>query len=295
MILVAGGTGALGRQIVARFTASGQAVRVLTRDPAHAQGLAVDVEVAVGDVRDAPTLVAATRGASVVISAVHGFLGGRGAGPEQIDDQGNGNLIRAALDAGVEHLVLLSVLDARPDHPMSLHRAKYAAEQRVATSGLPWTVLRPSSYVETWIDVVGGKLARGGPALVFGRGENPINFVSVRDVATLVELAVTSPMLRGQIVDIPGVDNLTMVQLAEHLGASKIRHIPRGALRFLSHALAPVAPALARQTGAALVMDTTDMSADASALGTRFPDTTWHRATDVAQQVCAASVGAARR
>ena len=167
-----------------------------------------------------------------MISAAHGFLGGRGAGPEEVDHQGNLNLLRAAADAGVEHFVLLSVLDARPDHPMSLHRAKYAAEQSLHASALSWTVLRPSSYVETWIDIVGAKLASGGPALVLGRADNPINFVSVQDVAALADRALTDPALRGQTIDVPGPDNLTMEQLARHLGASKVRHIPRGALRF---------------------------------------------------------------
>lgn len=287
MILVAGGTGTLGREIVTRLTGSGREVRVLTRQAGHAEGLPVDVSI--GDVRDASTLAAATRGTSVVISAVHGFVGGRGAGPEEVDNQGNHNLVHAAVAAGAEHFVLLSVLDARPDHPMSLHRAKYAAEQHLSASGLPGTVLRPSSYVETWTDIVGGKLASGGPALVFGRGDNPINFVSVQDVAALVERAITDPALRGQTIDVPGLDNLTMTQLAQHLGAGKIRRIPRGALRFLSVVLAPWAPAFARQTSAAVVMDTTDMAANATVLRDRFPDITWHSAAEIADQVHATS------
>jgi uncharacterized protein YbjT (DUF2867 family) len=290
MILVAGGTGTLGRQLVARLTASGRKVRVLTRDAVHAEGLAV--EVSIGDVRDASTLPAATKEASVVISAVHGFVGGRGAGPEEVDNQGNSNLVRAAVDAGVEHFILVSVRDARADHPMSLHRAKYAAEQHLYASGLSWTVLRPSSYVETWMDIVGGKLASGGPALVFGRADNPINFVSVQDVATIAERAITDPALRGQTIDIPGLDNLTITQLAQHLGATTIRHVPRGALRFLSTVLTPWAPALARQTSAAVDMDTTDMAANASALCHRFPDIVWNPATDIADQFHAAYAGA---
>ena len=128
----------------------------------------------------------------------------------------------------------------------------------------------------------------GGPALVFGRADNPINFVSVKDVAVLVERALTDAAMRGQTIDVPGPDNLTMEQLALHLGASKIRHIPRVALRCLSTAIPPWAPAFARQTGAALVMDTTDMAADASALLSRFPDITWHPATEIADQYRAA-------
>ena len=279
MILVAGGTGTLGRCLVARLTEAGHDVRVLTRDAARAAGLVVDV--AVGDVLDPQTLPPAVNGCAAVVSAVHGFTGGRGGGPEAVDQRGNANLVRAALNAGVHQIVLLSVFDARPDHPMSLHRAKFAAEQNLFASGLAWTVLRPTSYAETWAGVIGTKLPIGGPALVFGQGRNPINFVSVRDVAALVERALTDPELQGQALDISGPDNLTMVQFAHLLGASKTRHIPRLALRALAVGARPFAPALARQARAAIVMDTGRMSADQTALRSRFQDIAWHHAADV--------------
>lgn len=280
MILVAGGTGSLGRVVVARLGAAGHDVRVLTRDVRRADGLTADL--AVGDVRDVGSLPAAVRGCSVVVSAVHGFLGGRGAGPEHIDHQGNSALLHAAVDAGVGHFVLLSVYDARPDHPMELHRAKHAAELELRASGPAWTVIRPTSYVETWIPLIAGKLESGGPARVLGRGENPINFVSVQDVAMLVERAITDPALRNRIVDLIGSDNLSMTQLAQRLGATRIRHVPRTGLRVASVLLAPVAPGAARAARAAGVMDTTDMAADAASLHAEFPELTWHPAGEVA-------------
>jgi uncharacterized protein YbjT (DUF2867 family) len=241
--------------------------------------------MAVGDVRDAAALRGAVNGCSTVVSAVHGFLGGRGADPAAVDAQGNANLMRAASEAGVGHFVLLSVLGTRADHPMSLHRAKYAAEQHLYASGLSWTVLRPAAYAETWAAVIGAKLPAGGPALVFGRGTNPINFVSALDVAALVERAITDSALRGQAIDIPGPGNFTMVQFARLLGAARIRHVPRGALRLLATAAAPLAPALARQAAAALIMDTTGMAADPSALHGRFPDITWHQIPELTSQL----------
>jgi NADH dehydrogenase len=275
VILVVGGTGTLGRELVGRLAAAGRQVRVLTRDGARAAGLGA--EVAIGDVRDPAGLASAVRDCTTVVSAMHGLLGGRHAGPDAVDDRGNANLVRAAAEAGTDHFVLLSVLDARPDHPMSLHRAKYAAEQHLYASGLGWTVVRPSAYLETWTGIVGGKLP-AGPALVLGRGANPINFVSVRDVAALVERAVTDPALRGQAIDVPGPDNLTMTQFAQLLGATRVRHVPRTALRVLAAVAAPVAPAFARQASAAVVMDTVDMSADGSAVRSRFGDIPWRRA-----------------
>ena len=258
MILVAGGTGTLGRELVPRL-ATADDVRVLTRDRDHAEGL--DADVAVGDVRDASTLASAVRGCSVVVSAMHGFLGGRGAGPDEIDRKGNANLIRAAVDAGVDRFVLMSVFDARPDHPMALHRAKHAAEQELRATGLAWTCVRPTAYLETWAGIVGAKLADGGPGLVLGRGANPINFVSVADVAAVVERAVADTGPSRRTVDVVGPENLTMTELAERLGADRVRRVPRVALRVAATCLARVAPGPARAARGAVVMDTTDMTA----------------------------------
>ena len=287
MILVVGGTGTLGRELVPRLIASGHDVRTLTRDAAReaaARETVPGVEFAAGDLRDAASIAAVLEGVNTVVSAAHGFLGGRGAGPEEIDDAGNRTLVAAARDAGVEHVVLLSVLGARPDHPMALHRAKYAAEEHVRRSGLSWTILRPSSYIETWVDVVGGRLTTGGPGLVLGRGQNPINFVSVKDVATVALRAITDPSLRGQVVDIAGADNLTMVELLDLLGAAHVRRIPRGLLRVLATTLPLVTPAPARQAHAALVMDTTDMTATPAGLVHQLPGIDWHPAHEVVRE-----------
>jgi uncharacterized protein YbjT (DUF2867 family) len=281
MILVVGGTGRLGRVVVGRLGAAGQEVRILTRNASHGDGL--PGHVVVGDVRDPESLAPATRGCSAVISAAHGFLGGRRAGPEAVDQQGNINLIHAAEDAGAEHFVLISVFGAGPDHPMSLHRSKYAAEQALSASGLSWTVLRPTSYIETWIEIIGAKMPSGGSAMIFGRGDNPINFVSVTDVAAAVDRGISDPTLRRRTVDLAGPENLTMTELAQGLGAAEIRRIPRPALRALS-LLAPLAPAPARQAAAALLTDTTDMTADTTAFNQIFPDVSRRHASDVAAE-----------
>ncbi|MGZ4665581.1 MAG: SDR family oxidoreductase, partial [Frankiaceae bacterium] len=200
-----------------RLSERGLGVRVLTRDPARAVHLPDAVQTLTGDLQDPAAVAEAVRGCDTVISAVHGFAGPARPSPEAIDRDANRALIQAAAGAGVRHLVLVSVLDAAPDHPMSLHRAKYAAEQALETSGLPWTIIRPACYLETWIAVIGAKLASDGQALVLGPGRNPINFVSARDVAAAVDLVVHDQSLRGQLVEVAGPENLTFTQLADRL------------------------------------------------------------------------------
>jgi uncharacterized protein YbjT (DUF2867 family) len=269
MIFVAGGTGNLGSEIVRRLAAAGEKVRVFTRDPARAKHLeGIGVEIARGDVRDGREVMRAIGGTTTVISAVQGFGGPNAAGTNAVDRDGNATLIRAAKNAGVEHFVLMSVFGARADHPMTLFRAKAAAESELVSSGLSWTIVRPTSYMETWIAVIGAPLEKKGKAIVFGRGETPINFVSVRDVAGVVERALADPAARRAVLDVAGPDDLTLSQFAEALirargGVGKVSHVPRTMMRLASTVLRPVNPILADQIRAGLVMDTQTFAATA--------------------------------
>lgn len=275
MILVAGGTGRLGKLVVRLLTEAGEAVRVLTRDRERARGLPDSVEIVEGDIRVAADVGTAVRGCTTVISAVHGFAGPGSPSPEAIDREGNRVLIGAAKAASVEHFVLVSVRDARPDHPMSLHRAKYAAEQELRATGLGFTIIRATAFLETWVSVIGAELGDKGHALVFGPGKNPINFVSVRDVAALVALSARDRSVCNEALDIGGPENLGFVTVAERLiqatgKPGRIKHVPLFVLRAMSILARPFSSVFARQARAAVVMNTLDMTFDAS-LRERFP------------------------
>jgi uncharacterized protein YbjT (DUF2867 family) len=276
VILVAGGTGTLGSQVVRLLADRGLEVRVLTRDPVRAEQLPTKVEVAAGDLLDRAAVAAAVAGCQTVVSAVHGFAGPGKPSPEAIDRDANRGLFRAAAAAGVEHVVLVSVLGAAPDHPLSLHRAKFAAERSLRASGLSWTIIRPAAFMETWMALIGSKLADGGSALVFGPGRNPINFVSSRDVAAAIDVAIHDRSLRGQVLEVAGPENLTFTQVADRLIAAggrpgRTRHLPLPMLRAMSVLARPVSPVFARQAQAAVVMNVTDMTADLSAIRDRLP------------------------
>src|SRR5579859_1859176 len=175
MILLAGGSGLLGTEVVQLLVARGVPVRVLSRDPSRAR-FPDPVEVVAGNVRVASSLRAALNGVHTVISAITGF-GPGGDGPRSVDQEGNFNLIAEAEAAGVTRFILVSIHGASADHPMELYRAKFAAERRLQESALDWTIIRPTVFMELWAGIVGGSLAKGGVATVFGRGDNPINFV----------------------------------------------------------------------------------------------------------------------
>jgi uncharacterized protein YbjT (DUF2867 family) len=273
MILIAGGTGRLGRILVERWRAGGEAVRVLSRSASHAAH--ENVEVFEGDVRDVDATARAVAGARVVISAMSAF-GMKGVTPRQVDFEGNVNLIAAAEKHGAKRFVLVSARGASADHPMELSRMKYLAEQRLTRSSVPWTILRPSTFTETFQEILCAPLLQSGKTVVFGRAQNPVNFVSAYDVARFVELAASGSGLTGAVTDIGGNENLTLVQFVEafsrELGiASSVRHIPRSAMRLLSRVARPFNPTFARMAQAGVLMDTTDMSFDATELRLRYP------------------------
>jgi NADH dehydrogenase len=277
VILVAGGTGRLGTLIVRRLEARGLAVRVLTRDrrrAVHLEGRGV--EVIEGDVRAAGSLGAALAGVRTVVSAIHGFGDIGGVSPTSVDRDGNRHLIDAAVAANAA-VVLMSIVGASAGHPIELFRMKYAAEQYLRASSAPWTIVRATAFAEFWLDLLAQTAGSSGRPVIFGRGTNAINFVSVSDVAALAERAVVDPSARGSILEIGGPQNLSFNELAADLQRTSgrtaaPRHVPRPMLHLLATALRLVQPNRSRQIRAAISMDTIDLTFAPVDFRRRFPE-----------------------
>lgn len=298
MILVAGGTGHLGVELVPLLTARGIPVRILTRDPDRArQRLGETPQFAKGDARSPHTLEAALKGVDAVVSAMTGF--GPGApGPRAVDYEGNLNLIRAAEAAGVRRVVLVSIHGATADHAMELWRMKHRAEEALQASGLDWVIVRPNAFMELWAEIVGQPIFKNGKATVFGRGDNPINFNSAVDVARFVELALFDPGLSRTILSVGGPKNLTLNQLVgqiERAAGRKaaVKHVPVPMMRLMSLVMRPLKPDVAAMIQGGIAFDTVDMTFDAADLRRRFPQVELTRMADVlARQVAAKSAAA---
>jgi len=285
-VLVAGGTGRLGTLVVSALAARGAKVRVMTRNPRRASHLAAEhIEVVRGDVRDTASTAAAVADSDVVVSAVHGFAGPGRVTPASVDRDGNITLIEAASAAGAA-VVLMSVVGAAADSPMELSRMKYAAEAALAASTVPATIVRATAFLELWIDLLRRTAGRSNRPLIFGHGQNPINFVSVRDVAALVERVVTDPATRGQTLEIGGPHDLTLNQLARMVAASRgaataPRHLPPAALHTIAATIGRLRPELGRQVRAALAMDNHNMTHYQDAVRTRFAELPCTSAEDI--------------
>ncbi len=277
MILVVGGSGTLGSLLVCRLRDQGVEVRVLTRDRSRAAHLAeLGADIVEGDARAPETLPPAFADVDCVVSAMHGFAGPGGVSPSSVDRDGNGHVVDAAVRVGAA-VVMVSGVGVSPDSPMEMFRMKDAAEQHLRASAATWTIVRATTFLETWIALMRQTAARSGRPLVFGRGDNPINFVSALDVAALVVRAVTDGDLRGQTVEIGGPEDLTFNHLAAAIQAAAgrsagPRHVPRPVLRAMAATLTPFKPELARQARAALVLDRDDFTFGDDSIRRRYPD-----------------------
>ena len=279
MHLVVGGTGALGRHAVGRLRRAGEPVRVLTRDPARAADLArAGAEVVRGDLRDRASLEAACRGATTVLAAAHSMLGRGDAASARVDGAGNRDLVDAARRARVRRFVYVSVHVPPRFDEVPFFRIKREMEAYLRASGLPFTVLRPTAFMETHAhQLIGDAVLRGRRVVLFGHGERPRNFVAADDVARLAVRALADPALRDRTIEVGGPEDLTamdVVRVYERLAGRRARvtRLPLPVLRVASRLARPLHAGIAQVLQAGVLGDGVDQRFDAAPLAEWFPD-----------------------
>lgn len=264
MNLVIGGTGDLGRHVVRRLLSDGELVRVMTRDRTRAGELAAaGAEVVEGDLLDRASLERACEGATAVVMAAHSLFGrGRNASVH-VDDRSVRTLMDVASAAGVDRFVYLSVYDFAPDfQAVPFFRIKYQMEEHLKASGLSWTIIRPTAFMESHAHLLlGAPVAAKGKVSVFGRGEQPRNFVAADDVARLITQALRDPAAAGRTLSIGGPGhhtNMDVVRIYERATGrtAKVSHVPLGVVRILSALTRPFHPGMSQVMQTAVLMDT---------------------------------------
>ncbi len=144
--LVLGGSGFVGRHLVARLVAAGRRVIVPTRQRERAKHLILlpTVDVVEADVHNEAVLARLTRRASVVVNLVGILHESRSGEFDHVHVQLARKLVSACLAAGVSRLLQMSALNADPRGASRYLRSKGEAEAIVSASDLAWTVFRPS-------------------------------------------------------------------------------------------------------------------------------------------------------
>lgn len=203
MILVTGATGNVGAETVKALIALGDLPRVLARDPAKAAALlGDDVEIARGDFADAGSLEAACEDVDVALLL-------SSPTPDTVADQTR--FIDAAKKAGVSRIVKLSAVGAYPGVGYRFGDWHGQVERYLEQSGLGWTHLRPSFFLQNLIGSA-ASIKAGGLYMPAGDGRAP--YVDVRDIAAVAAHALSEDGHEGRVYDVTGPAAVSYADIA---------------------------------------------------------------------------------
>jgi uncharacterized protein YbjT (DUF2867 family) len=190
-----------------------------------------------------------------------------------VDEIGMGHLVEAAEQVGVRRFVYVSYAGADAALGSPLDRAKIATEQRLRSSWMRVTIVRPDAFQEIHLAPLGRFDVRNGTVAVFGKGDTKRRWVSTDDVAALIAAVAVEPD-PPPVIEFGGPDSLSrneVIAIAEECTgrAMRCRRMPRPLARLGMRVLARRRPALASVFGAGLLQDLLEARWDDSPLRER--------------------------
>jgi uncharacterized protein YbjT (DUF2867 family) len=252
-ILVVGASGQLGGVIARKLIASGMPIRALARNRQKLEPLAqAGAEIAAVDMLDLARLTEACRGVGQIIATANNFLGSGPTSPRRVDLTGYQNLCAAARNTGVRRLAYVSFRGATPDAPVDFFRLKWHIEDAIRRSQVPYVSLRPTAFMETWIDeILAAGIRKNGATRIFGDGTQVSNYIAVDDVAEFAVKILARAEVVKEVVELGGPSNTSLNDLAtlveKRLGVTpKRRHIPVIAMKVLAPVVKPFNEVTAR-------------------------------------------------
>ncbi len=275
-VLVVGASGLVGGAVARKLLASGIRVRALSRVPTRLDDLAESgAEVVGGDLRDPDSLRAACAGIDTVFTTAHAFLGSGKQAPRRVDGAGNRALIDAAGAADVSHFVFTSARTPGPFEAVDFFRCKLQAERYLGASGLAFTILRPTVFMDTWVPLIAGPLLERGRVSLLGPADRAVNFVAAADVAAVAAQVVGAGERRNEFIEVGGPQDLSLVQVVRTIERvtrkqCRLRHAPLWPLRMLLPVLRVMNPVVARSLHTGMLMSTTEQTFDPGPMQARF-------------------------
>ena len=206
MILVTGGTGTIGSELLRLLSEAAIPARALIRNPNKVQKLPYITWV-IGDLSLPETLSVAFEGAKTLFLLTHYF-------EDMVELQHNA--IVAAREAGITHVVKVSAFAATAHSRAPIGRWHYQVERELEESGMGWTILRPHHFMTNLIAQAGYIIKEG--KIYSPSGDGKIPYVDPRDVASVAFVTLTQPGHLGKIYVVTGSEAISYRQAAEIIG-----------------------------------------------------------------------------
>lgn len=220
-LVLLGGTGFVGRHLIARLVAQGHHVRVLSRNAALKPDVRVlpNVHVDTVDVHDPAALVRAFHGADAVINLV-GILNEKGFGGkgfQRAHVRLTQNVIAACEQSGVKRLLQMSALNAGRGESHYL-RTRGEAEAAVKASSLDWTIYQPSVIFGPGDGLFGrfASLLKLVPVLPLARASARFAPVYVGDVVRAMSETLSQPAAFRQMYELYGPQTLSLADIVRY-------------------------------------------------------------------------------
>ncbi|MFL5485210.1 MAG: complex I NDUFA9 subunit family protein [Gemmatimonadaceae bacterium] len=222
-VLVTGAAGLVGTHTCRELAKNGWQVRALIRDPAKAAMALgqLPVEFRVGDVRDATTLRSSLNGCGAVVHLAAIAIEKKNESYVETNTAATERLISAARAENVDRIVFMSQNGADSRSPHKFLHSKGVAQDSMRTSGLRWTVLRPSVIFgpeDQFVNVL-GRLIKLTPKFfpLPGGGKARFQPIAVDDVARVVRMSLEKKETVHQSYDLGGAVPLTLKDMTERI------------------------------------------------------------------------------
>ncbi len=221
-ILVTGATGNVGSEVVKQLSAKGADVRAGYHTLSKADKIkGPGVEIVEVDYDTPETVEAAFPGIERLFLLTPGWPG------VEKTVEITAQLVAEAKKAGVQHIVKLSVMGADAESKIPPFRWHRQAEEMIEESGIPYTFVRPTGFMQTF-PMSHGQTIKAQNAIYTGAGEGKVGLVDARDIAAVAVEALTGDGHEGKIYTTTGPEALSYNQVAEILSevlGRKISHV----------------------------------------------------------------------